>query len=595
MKKQIEITKNKERRLFWGMAVLSVAFGLYGFYTSETTNGIDVVTHTIGLFFFAWTNDSNTFVDIAQFLAMLTTMLGVSLLFFRDLINKLLIKYIQRNSYNLVVGIDEQTIALLDNKERYIIIEKEHNSPAIEQFKNSHLGILIGDPIQQIRGIHLDHMRHAIISTGNDRENIAISRYIIEQTPNSKEQTIHTQIVNRDLNALFRRNDTEFGTRDIVTYSLYENMAKLLFKEHTILGNMRDIIESDESYSMILVGNSPLAMEIIYHIAILSHLPNQNHLKLYCIDRDAKRFCSRVEVLFSNISQIPHIDIIPIELDYEGIEFYRDALWSAPNLSNIYIATDDEEKNLDIAINLQDTTYVKAIAKDTFKTKVLFAIYHNLGLSESIDANQTAFANFYTFGSIADASTEEIVIDDALDYLAQLIHYDYDGNKISDDDAMHQTWLALDPHKRDSNKAQALHIDTKLLSLGLKRVKSDKSVDDLQRENSMLFFEKLCDDSKFEIDLDNYTIDEFPKDFDKEMIDKLARAEHNRWDAYHYLTGWSYNQKRDNDAKEHDCLKPIEEFSSAKLQETYKYDLASVYYIPVYLAKSGYGVESIVE
>ncbi|RLA73291.1 MAG: hypothetical protein DRG30_06500 [Epsilonproteobacteria bacterium] len=92
------------------------------------------------------------------------------------------------------------------------------------------------------------------------------------------------------------------------------------------------------------------------------------------------------------------------------------------------------------------------------------------------------------------------------------------------------------------------------------------------------------------VDIDGYSVDKFPSDFGRELIDKIARAEHNRWNAFHYLGGWSYNEKREDRAKEHDCLIPIEEFETDDLKDTYKYDLASVYYIPVYLAKSGYGV-----
>ncbi len=592
MLEKIEISRGKEQRLFWILVVLSTVLGLVGFSISDKTTGLDVVTHTIGLFFLEWTdNDDNIFVNLAQILAILTTLLGVSILFFRDTINRLLIKTIQRNDYNLIVGLNEQSKRLLDEKERYIIIEEDNQHTDIERLKNSTQGIVVGNYWDSIRQLKLHNLQHAIISTGNDRQNIALSKYILEHSDGKTAQTIHTQITNRDLNALFQQNIIDSREKDIsvVTYSLYENMAKQLFREHSILGEQRGIIESTQEYSMVVVGSSPLAIELIYHIALLAHLPNQNHLKLYCVNTDAQKFCSKVEVLFSNISAIPHIEMLPVELDSESIEFYRDDIWQSSNLTNIYIATDDEEQNLDIAINLQDTTYVKDIAKKELKSKILFAIYHNLGLSGDIDNNKEAFKNFYSFANIADASTQEIVIDDEIDTLAQLIHYDYDGNKDEDRDAMHKAWLELTPHKRESNKTQALHIDTKLLSLGLQRVKSDKSTDELKVENKKVVFGKLFGDGEV-VDIDGYSADKFPSDFGRELIDKIARAEHNRWNAFHYLGGWSYNKKRNDDAKEHHCLKPIEEFGNDALKDTYRYDMASVYYIPVYLAKSGYEV-----
>jgi len=592
MSKNIEVTNGKERGLFGVLFGFTMLFGIVGFYISESTNGLDVISHTLGLFFVAWTNDSNVFVDIAQFLAILTTLLGVSILVFRDFINTLMIYKIQRcNPYNLIVGLNQQSRTLLDKEERYIIIEEDNKHKDIEKLKNSTQGIIVGNYWDSIRQLKLHKLQHAIISTGNDRQNIALSKYILEHSEGKKAQTIHTQITNRDLNALFQQNIIKHASKDIsvVTYSLYENMAKQLFREHSILGEQRAIIESTQEYSMVIVGSSPLAMELIYHISLLAHLPNQNHLKLYCINTDAQKFCSKVEMLFSNISEIPHMSIVPVELDSQSIEFYRDDIWQSSNLTNIYIATDDEEQNLDIAINLQDTTYVQDIAHSRFKSKVHFAIYHNLGLSGEIDKNKVAFKNFYSFADISKASTQEIVIDDELDTLAQLIHYDYDGNKDEDTEAMHKSWLKLTPHNRESNKAQALHIDTKLLSLGLQRVKSDKSTEELIVENKRVVFDKLFGDGEV-VDIDGYSTDKFPSDFGREMLDKIARAEHNRWNAFHYLGGWSYNKDIEKSAKEHDCLIPIEEFQSERARDSYRYDLASVYYIPVYLAKSGYGV-----
>jgi len=589
----MQISRDGEKILFWLLFVATILIGGYGFILSPTTERFDVASHTIGLFFFAWTSDSNDYINIAQLLAIFTTLWGVLIFFAREIINRFMVWIIQKYRYNLVVGVDEQSSILLEKQESTIVIDKDNSHHTIERLKDSHIGVMIGNISKQIKNIKLDSMHHAIISTGNDRENIALSTQIIEASSGKNAQTIHTHIVNRDLNVLFHKKNllsTKEKDITILTYSLYENMAKKLFEEHHILGYQTDIVQSNQEYSMIVVGSSPLAIEIIYHLAILAHLPNQNHLRLYCVNREAQRFCSKVEMLFSNISKIPHLSLVPIELDYEGIEFYRDKIWKSKSLTNIYLATDNEEHNLDIAINLQDTTYLKAIAQKEFKTKVLFAIYHDLGLSQQIDANQDDFANFYSFANIAKVSTKEILLESKLDYLAQLIHYDSNGNKNKNEERMHQKWLELSQFHRDSGKARALHIETKLLSLGLQRVKSDKSKEILQEENKKIFYNKLIGDSTFNIDMLNFTINDFPKDFDTSMVDKLARAEHNRWDAFHYLNGWSYNSNRNNDAKEHNCLKPIEDFDNDTIKKTYKYDLNSVYYIPLYLAKCGYEV-----
>ena len=593
-------TRDTKTKIFLGMASVIILLGLYGFYISESTKGAaDVANHTLGLFVFSWTNDNNDYIDFAQFLAFVTIFLGVVIVFFRNIHNEFRIIKIQKSNYRLVIGLSEENIKLLNQDQKtqqVLIIEKNHTHQAIERFKDSTLGVMTGDISKHIESINLEKMKHAIVSVGNDRENIAITKSLLERSNPSTEQTVHTQIINRDLNALFRQNIItaqergKFKDINIVTYSPYENMAKLLFREHSIVGDQCRIVEGSENYSVVVVGSSPLAVEIIYHIALIFHLPNQNHLTLYCIDKDAQKFCSRIEMLFSGIADIPHLTIEPVELDYEGIEFYRDSVWHSSNLSNIYVATEDEEQNLDIAINLQDTTYVRDIAYGDFHTKVLFAIYHNLGMSQKIDHNKEAFANFYAFANIADIATNEVMIDDDLDSLAQLIHYDYDGKKGESKKRMHDAWLELTPHHRDSNKAQALHIDTKLLSLGLQKVKSQNSTESLKVTNQKIYYERLGGGDTLGDEIESYSPQKFPIDFDTTILDKLARAEHNRWCAFHYLGGWSYNKKREDKAKEHNCLIPLDQFDTNKLKETYKYDLLSAYYIPIYLAKCEYEV-----
>ena len=58
----------------------------------------------------------------------------------------------------------------------------------------------------------------------------------------------------------------------------------------------------------------------------------------------------------------------------------------------------------------------------------------------------------------------------------------------------------------------------------------------------------------------------------------------------HYLNGWQYSSKRKDEAKEHPCLQPLESFDTDTIKETYQHDIASVYYIPQYLARAGFEV-----
>lgn len=125
--------------------------------------------------------------------------------------------------------------------------------------------------------------------------------------------------------------------------------------------------------------------------------------------------------------------------------------------------------------------------------------------------------------------------------------------------------------------------------MGLCKKKTKAFGDKLLKANEIVFNSKLIDSDISEEQLNNYQSAYFPKTFDI-LFNELARAEKNRWNAFHYLKGWQYNKNLDKKAKKHDCLMPIEDFKTDRIKNTYKYDLLSLLNIPKYLAYSGYEI-----
>ena len=593
------LIRYKGRILKW-LTIVSIGLGLYGFYSiAENPWSLHPLVSTIGLFVFEWESyKESPILDIATILATITTSFGLFYILFSKHFNNWHIKSIQKKPYNLLIGLSEQTVSLLENSYGDVptlIIEKNKDHPFIEYFKERGFGVKMRDANKVMNRLDLTHVKRVVISTSNDRKNIALGKQLLTLIEEDKKQSIYVSISNRDLSVLFKQDiiSSDIQKRvNICSFSLYENMAKQLFLEHSILGEQPEIIDSDGAFSMVIVGDSDLALEIVYHIAFLSALPYENPLTLYLVDTYASKFKQKIRKTFPNIDSINHLTIKAHNIDKESLEFYKDDVWRSKNLTNIFIATDNEEENLEISINIQDTTYIKDIGHNKLKTKVLFALYHNLGLGEEINKNSDAFANFYTFGNISETSTQEILFYEKLDIIAKRIHCGYQGIKKVNRDEIDHNWLSLSPHKREANKTQALHIDIKLLAFGLKRITSKKSKKELLALNENIFYSKLIYHQEVESELKQYRIKDFPDSFNKRCIDRVARSEHNRWSAFHFLNGWDYNSERNDKAKEHPYLLPLENFPDS-LKSSYQYDLASVYYIPQYLAFAGFGIEEI--
>jgi hypothetical protein len=597
LKDELKVTKNKirtvvkyKKEIFTLLATLTFVIGFIGYLNSADSTGLEILNNTVGLFVFAWAGDDNWILDIAKFLTLFTMFFGAITLYLSKSADKYEVERIQENPYTLLIGLGEQNSAFLNQLKQddtfALVIEPDTQNPQIEYFKERGIGVINSKAEDVVKELNLQTVTNTIISTGDDRQNIEIAIKLMDAINKiddiDRHKKIFVRIEDRDIGLLFKQNiiRTVEGV-DVIVYSLYENMVKSLFMEHSILGLQPEIIKSNKAYNIILVGNSKLAVEIIYHLVILANLPEENILNLYLIDKEAKKFFSHIKKIFTAIEKIPHVNIEPLDIDSDSLEFYNHKVWNKKNLTNIIIATDDEKKNLNIAINLQDTTYVKQTAKDSFKTKVLVAIYNDLGLAKEIDTNKKLFKNFYTFADITKASSAENLIDEKQDLIAKLIHNGYTGADATNTQSLDKKWLntdSMNQHKRASNRTQALHIDTKLLVLGLKRVASTKNLKELLKHNSLIFDKKIPKKERDE---------NFPKEFNT-LLSKLARSEHNRWNAFHYLNGWSYNKVKNEPAKEHDCLLPFSKFDTTYLQGTYKWDMQAVLNIPIYLTHAGY-------
>jgi len=622
MNRIIYLFLNNKRKTVLLFVILTMVFGFWGYCFSPKVNGFEVFTKTISLFAFDWIEENNALLTTAQFFAIVSVFLTVVVLFLRDVLNDWLVLALQKNPFTLVVGLGKQNggfLKSLPENSPVIAIETDKSNPLIDHFRERDVGVIVKKAQDAIEKLDLTNLKNAVISTGNSSQNISIATLLAERYEGENPAKIFLRIENRDLSVLFRQNVVKnYDNVDIVVYSIYENMAKALFDKHSILANKRDIIRSDEEFSVVLVGDSPLCAEILYHIAILSNLPNQNILNLYLVDKDAQGFYKKIKKLFWNIEKIDHLKIKSVNLDSDSFEFYKHELWRSKNLTNIIIATKDSDKNLDIAINLQDTVFLKDIVRKRFETKVLLATDLDKALAKRIDKDRELFENFYTFADMEEISHKENLINEKLDLIAKSIHYIYkkiiyDPDFLITDknrDEVEKRWYDIEMFSdKLSNKIQALHINTKLLALNLEKVKSSKDKRELLRINREIFFAKLG-----KTDVNEKEIYEFSKELAKfydgkmlnlkaipddlkplslpkryeSLFEKLIRSEHNRWMTHHYLNGWEHGEIKNKRAKIHSCLVPFD-----KLSYTVIFDIYAVIYIPNILASAGYELKEI--
>ncbi len=574
-----------------------------------------------------------------EFASILSASFIAVLLYFKESINKQLVKQISKDEHTTVFGLGEFSTALLESEVKkennaYIIFEKNLQNEKIEHFRKAGMGVVEGDAFstEHLEKLNFDTMHVAIIALGNDRLNIELATTIIDFYKKKNIETaikLIVHVINQDLNTLFHQNfiagEASEGKIDIQTFSFYEEAAETFFEHNFIDGDNDEIMNSSDDYSIVVAGDGELALNIIYQAAKIAHLPNENILHIHLVDKEASKFKKRVIKRYSGIKNV--VKLHAHNMDDENLSYFnkdkKKSVWFEKNLTHVIIAYDDEEKNIKIATDLFNKTYLADAIDKTLKTKINFAIFNAYNMSAKIDADkEDSFEQFFPFADIKNICTRENLLDEEHSLVSKLVHHNYaymyaprSLNNLENKFTCYKIHKKWHNNAKLSDKlssiAQSKHMKMKLKALGLQSVPSNKSQDELIDINRGVLDAKLSLDreslglsDKFIQDYseqlpilwdtkrkgESIDIRYFPKEYTT-MFEKLIRTEHNRWNAYHYLNGWTSEEETNKAKKEHQCLKPLSQFDISEIQLTVIYDIYSILYIPNYLANAGYEIK----
>ncbi len=205
-------------------------------------------------------------------------------------------------------------------------------------------------------------------------------------------------------------------------------------------------------------------------------------------------------------------------------------------LSAIYVATGDETLNLSIALgireeaekyhNLLAPVFVQAADGEDFRN-----------LLEVTEGTNECHRVLQPFGIYSEAIADSALVDFSNEALAITIHRSYQNKTAGGNVWSHNAlvdWFSLSEVNRERNRRAAVHARVKLASAGF-RVNCDLNDPVALRG----------DPAK-----------------NRDMLEQLARLEHDRWMASKYVDGWDYSPTRNNARKLHDCLVDFDDLSA---------------------------------
>ena len=411
-----------------------------------------------------------------------------------------------------------------------------------------------------------------ILMTGKDISNLeildAITKVIPEADKNDpdNEKNIYIHLESKE-NYEILPSIKRSGI-NIKAFSVYDNAAQTLFMKHPIDENV-DTIDNDSVVNLAIVGFDAAGLSVLYRALALGHFFNGKPLNVTIFDNNHEK--KRAEFL----------KLYPISLKAGGI-----INW------NIYFKDDGELFNKDGIENFTQIIFCKTNVQASLtdiariiknqsahlenKQFFIFIDKHDgiKGIANDIKIGDKNKIDIMPFGNFSQICSYDVVVNEIYDKMA--IRADQRYSDLHDYDT---NWGGLSPFLQDSNRMQVEHLPIKL-----------KAINKLLSKNRFLEYDEAKEKARnrwFDLMLNNQNVSDINKIdlWDKiegakilatyislDNIEKLAKMEKHRWNAFYILNGWTtipkpegqnYPHRKDDNKKEHALLIGWDELEEA--------------------------------
>jgi len=559
-------------------------------------------------------------IFLASFLAKSALLLSFLLYLFRGGLTYIYKKLIFfKGDHTIIIGLGRNSrffinSLLLDkqNRHKIIVFELDKSNTYLSRFQKKPISIISKNIEGMLDELSINKCKNLFISTGNDEQNIYLALQLLSKLQSKhKMEKLLLHIDNRTLRNLYSdKGLLKSKNVDIRLFSYYKDSARLLFQKHNLDGNDYEIISSKKEFHIIVVGHTELAISVVTEACRLAHYPNNNKLIIHCLDSDIKSFESNLEYAFPEIRNIKNVKIKFEKVNSKSLKFYNKKLWKVSNLKHVMFCYDDVSKNISILTKLKNLTYLRDNNMEGIKFHV--AMMNHVKMANKLKEDNEHQKNIFSFAEANNVCSGDNLLRNEIDKIAEMIHHGYKKKELSEND-MKEAWKKVSINDKRASIGQAIHLDTKLKIMNLKRVKFSHlnwSYSRLLAFNKEIFFSIIKRDLE-KLDLSDNSIEELNKIYNKKderiskkyyfpekydlLFEKMLKMEHNRWMAILILMDNKYqanaknmNYKVRKELKIHHLLKPFSKFNTRYERIHIINDMHAILNIPEYLSKLGY-------
>ena len=478
----------------------------------------------------------------------------------KDVLNKLNITKAEK--IILMTGKDISNLEILDAITK-VIPEADKNDPDNEKNIYIHLESKENDEVSQsIKEKENDEVSQSI-KTKKDKLNSEILDDITKVIPKAdkndpdNEKDIYIHLSSSMIN--------------IRAFSVYDNAAQTLFMKHP-LGENVDTIDND-SVNLAIVGFDAAGLSVLYRALALGHFFNGKPLSVTIFDNNHEK--KRAEFLKLYPISLKASGIVNWNIDFkdDGELFNKDGIENFTQI--IFCKTNVQASLTDIARIIKNQS---AHLKN--KQFFIFIDKHDgiKGIANDIKIEDT---DVIPFGDFSQICSYDVVVNEIYDTMA--IRADQRYNELHNPGTKYETkWNTLSPFLQDSNRMQVEHLPIKLKAIN-KLLSKNKFLEYLEYDEAKekarnRWFDLMLNDQNVsdinEINLWDNTegANILATYISLDDIEKLAKMEKHRWNAFHILNGWTtipkpegqdYPYRKDDNKKEHALLIGWDELEEA--------------------------------
>jgi len=460
----------------------------------------------------------------------------------------------------------------LAGEQRVVIIDRDGLNPLAHELEELGAIVLNGNAIDPItlQKARVVYAKELFLCTGDDQTNIAIAKNVERQTRRLSDTEVErlTRSVQErenpdvaamtygglrcflcvdspDLYEVFANHpffDTNSDRYAIRLFNRRETIARNVYRQCAPDLYYRPSGPQDPPAHILFVGFEALIRELILQTALTAHYPDLRLPQItVMVPTDRRELVERFQHRYPHLEETANIeyafaDALTVK-DYQWRDLQREAPFTV-----CYVALSRDVEGILAARRLNRLRRLAGMPKLHFvallnQQTFLADILDDNFLPISLDKSQIPdFEPIEYFESLDETITIDMVVNEALDTLAEALHLAYVKTQVERGDSPEKNpslrqWAELPPHKKRANQNAAAHLDVKLRIAGCRLL-------DLEAPEPAVAFPP-----------------------DAQTMEILAQLEHRRWMADKYLAGYTLGKRRDDDRMLHPDLIGWEDLS----------------------------------